>query len=206
MVLKYLHDAFSLYLRIFFLFTPFFILSTYLSITDGLHDDLQRKLVGKITTGIIGVTLVIFFLGSIIMKLFGITVDAFRAGSGVLLLLTAITLVLGRESNLKVGDDPEKLLDMAVVPLAVPVTAGPASLGFIMVLGTTSEGIAMKLIAALAIVLASISIGVLLHFAGWIEKRMGHANLSICSKVTGLILAAIAVQMVTEGVKNLWLQ
>ena len=200
-----LFQGFSLYLRIFFLFTPFFILSTYLSITRGLEGIPKGQLARKITTGIIGVTLIIFHCGSFIMNVFGITVEAFRAGSGILLLLTAITLVLGKETAVQ-AESAEKLLDMAVVPLAVPITAGPASLGFIMVLGTTLQEVVPRLIAALAIILAAISIGVLLSFAQWIEKRMGHSNLIICSKITGLILAAISVQMMTEGVRNLWLQ
>ena len=198
-------NGFSLYLRIFFLFTPFFILSTYLSLTRGIEGLPKGRLVRRITSGIIGVTLVIFFAGSFIMNIFGITVEAFRAGSGILLLLTAITLVLGKETDIQ-AESAEKLMDMAVVPLAVPVTAGPASLGFIMVLGTTQETIPEKLIAAAAIVLAAISIGILLSMAQWVEKRMGHSNLIICSKITGLILAAISVQMMTQGVKNLWLQ
>jgi len=139
------------------------------------------------------------------MKVFGITVDAFRAGSGVLLLLTAISLVLGTHSVVK-ESKPDKLLDMAVVPLAVPITAGPATLGAVMVMGTSTPDWDMKLVTAIAIIVACGTIGFMLSISDKINKLLGHANITILSKLTGLILSAIAMQMIAIGVKDLWLK
>ncbi|MBR6372713.1 MAG: MarC family protein [Victivallales bacterium] len=203
--MQYFTTFFSNYLNFFFLLTPFFVLSTFISLTEGLSGSMRRKLARKVTFGIIAVTLIIFWLGTYVMRLFDITVDAFRAGSGVLLLLTAISLVLGKNTAITAKNEQE-LLDMAVVPLAVPITAGPATLGMLMVLGTTTVAIPMKLVLSASIIAASVSIGVMLALSDKLLKWMGHSNIAILSKVTGLILAAIAMQMITIGVKDLWMK
>ena len=201
--MEIINETFALYLKLFFLLTPFFVLGTFITLTEGVETPLRYKLALRIALGAIGVTLSIYFAGGLIMKVFGITVDAFRGGSGVLLLITAISLVLGKES-VKHETQPDKLLDMAVVPLATPITAGPATLGTLMVMGTTAESLNYKLITAVAIVLACCSIGIMLAVSDKINKVLGHANISILSKITGLILSAIAVQMIVVGASNLW--
>lgn len=202
--MQYLSAFLSNYLNFFFLLTPFFVLSTFISLTHSLTSEVRTKLAIKITFGIVGITLIIFLLGTYIMNLFGITVDAFRAGSGVLLLLTAISLVLGKNTELQAKSEKE-LMDMAVVPLAVPITAGPATLGMLMVLGTTTTAIPMKITLSLAIAAAGVSIGFILAISDKILKYLGHSNIAILGKITGLILSAIAMQMIAIGVKNLWL-
>ena len=203
--MSYFATFFSNYLNFFFLLTPFFVLSTFISLTDGLSGKMRRRLAVNVTIGIVAVTLVIFWLGIYIMRLFDITVDAFRAGSGVLLLLTAISLVLGKNTEISAKSEQE-LLDMAIVPLAVPITAGPATLGMLMVLGTTTDDFLMKLLLSAAIVAASVSIGFMLGVSDKLLKYLGHSNIAILSKITGLILSAIAMQMITIGVKDLWLK
>ena len=201
--MQYFNTFLSNYFNFFFLLTPFFVLSTFISLTEGLESRVRRKLAFNVTMGILAVTLVIFWAGIYIMRLFDITVDAFRAGSGVLLLLTAISLVLGKNTSITAKNERE-LLDMAVVPLAVPITAGPATLGMLMVLGTTTVGISTKLLLSASIIAAGVSIGIMLGISDRILKYLGHSNISILSKITGLILSAIAMQMITVGVKDLW--
>jgi len=201
--MEYIHQGFAIYIKLFFLLTPFFVLGTFISLTQGSDRGLKTKLAIRIALGAASVTLAIFFAGSWIMKLFGITVDAFRAGSGVLLLLTAISLVLGKTDEAR-EIKPEKLMDMAIVPLAVPITAGPATLGALMVMGTTAPNVYIRLITGLAIVMACASIGIMLVTSDRINKLLGHSNISILSKITGLVLSAIALQMIVVGAKNLW--
>ena len=203
-ILQGLHLAIALYLKLFFLLTPFFVLGTFLTLTAGSDSALKQKLAVRIAVGAAIVTLVIFFYGTWIMKLFGITVDAFRTGSGVLLLLVAISLVYGTQSQ-KNDYQKENLLDLAIVPLAVPITAGPATLGTLMVMGLETPLIIGKVITAVSLVGAVASIGVMLFYSERIEKVLGRASISILSKITGLILSAIAAQMIVIGVRQLWL-
>lgn len=201
--LQGLHLAVALYLKLFFLLTPFFVLGTFLTLTAGSDHALKQRLAVRIAAGAAIVTLVIFFYGTWIMKLFGITVDAFRTGSGILLLLVAISLVYGTQ-NPKTELQKDNLMDLAVVPLAVPITAGPATLGTLMVMGLETPLVIGKIITATALIAAIASIGVMLFFSERIEKMLGRASISILSKLTGLILCAIAAQMIVIGVRQLW--
>src|SRR4030042_1730135 len=102
----------SVWVKFFFLFTPFFALSMFLSMTKGYAEVQRRKLAMQVS-GAVGVfCLALFFFGNIIFSLFGITLDSFRVGAGALLFLSAVGLV---QANLAVTKpSPEE--DIAVVP------------------------------------------------------------------------------------------
>ena len=75
-----------------------------------------------------------------------------------------------------------------------------------MVWGTSAPDVETRLVTAIAIVLACFSIGGMLAISDKINNVLGHANITILSKITGLILSAIALQMIVVGAKNIWLQ
>jgi len=197
-----IHHFFAFFLRLFFLFTPFFILSTFLALTSGETQEVRRRLAVSIASNAAFVCILIFLFGAWIMRAFGITVAAFRAGSGVLLMLSAVSLVHG--SNQKKQEYAENLNELALVPLAVPVTAGPATLGAMMVAGMDTESMVLKAISVLAILAASAAVGLMLFFSDRIENLFGRPRIAILSKITGLILSAIAAQMLVAGVRELW--
>ncbi len=193
----------ALYLRLFFLLTPFFVLGAFLSMTEGADAPLRRRLAIRITLGCSVITLMIFLLGTPLMHLFDITVDAFRMGSGALLLITAINQVLGKDTGRQVTS-AERLLDQAIVPMATPITAGPATLGTLMVMGNSAMSHQERFYTCGAILLACLSVGAMLLTAQAIQRSFGKDNISILSKICGLILSAIAMQMMLVGAKNLW--
>jgi len=197
-------EAFSFYLKLFFLLTPFFIIGMFISMTDGIPSSERRRLARNVALCTMMVCLIIFLFGAFIMRIFDITVDAFRAGSGVLLMLTAISAVMRQPEAEKTKVVYGNIQEMALVPMAVPMTAGPAVLGTLMVAGTDAVSMVSRFAIVLAIVLATSSIGVCLVFADKIEKLLGHARIIILSKLTGLILGAIAAQMIVYGCRGLW--
>lgn len=201
-ILPDLHHFIAFSLRLFFLLTPFFVLSTFLTVTTGAERVEKRRLALNVCLGATSVSLLIFLFGSLIMLVFGITVSAFRAGSGVLLLLSAITLVNGGFSRRQEFGD--NLRELALVPLAVPVTAGPAVLGALMVAGMDMEGWRLKTVTILAIIAANVAVGAMLYVADRIADLLGRPRIMILSKITGLILSAIAMQMIVTGVRELW--
>ena len=109
----------SLALKFFFLFTPFFALSMFLAMTAEKGPRERRALAHRVALATIVIAGALLYFGPLIFRVFGITVDAFRIGAGILLLLTAISLM-----NPKViaGSAEE---DISVVPLAMPVVVGP---------------------------------------------------------------------------------
>ena len=181
-------------LKFFFLFTPFFALSMFLAMTADRSPAERRALAHRVALATVVISGALLFFGPFIFDLFGITVDAFRIGAGILLLLTAISLM-----NPKVISATREE-DISVVPLAMPVIVGPASCGALMVSSADLATFTEKLVAMAALVTALGCIWIILLLGTWIEKRLGARGLSILMRLTALVLAALSAQMIMAGV------
>ena len=181
-------------LKFFFLFTPFFALSMFLAMTADRSPAERRALAHRVALATVVISGALLFFGPFIFDLFGITVDAFRIGAGILLLLTAISLM-----NPKVISATQEE-DISVVPLAMPVIVGPASCGALMVSSADLATFSEKLVAMAALVTALGCIWIILLLGTWIEKRLGARGLSILMRLTALVLAALSAQMIMAGV------
>jgi multiple antibiotic resistance protein len=188
----------SEFIKFFFLLTPFFLLSTFLSLTKEFEIRSKRIIAIKTTGATMLICLILFFAGNQIFSVFGITLDSFRVGTGILLFLSAVSLVQGREDSAK----PAHSEVIAVVPLAIPVTVGPATTGALLVAGAELTGFVEKVTAVVAIMSAIFLIGILLLLSGYVEKIIKQQGLAILSRITGLVLAALGAQMILTGVKN----
>ncbi|HOT46027.1 MAG TPA: MarC family protein [Spirochaetota bacterium] len=183
------------FIKFFFLLTPFFLLSTFLSMTKDMDGGKKRKIAVKSTFSIVIVCIILFLIGNQIFTVFGITLNSFRIGTGLLLFFSAITLVQGPKGEQQQKDTD----DIAVVPLAIPVAVGPATTGALLVMGGELGDVTGKIVGISAIIAAVICTGIFLFISGSIEKVVGKQGLSILSKITGLILAALAAQMIMTG-------
>ena len=198
-----LSDCFALFVKFFFLLTPPFVMSAFLSVTKDNTIQERNTLAIWITLWILIISGVLLFFGGFIFKIFGITLDAFRIGTGALLFLTAVSLVRGDSIRVPSGDSVQSL---AVVPMAIPITLGPASIGVLMVYGGEIKTGLGFFLAYLSISAAVICVGALLLVSNYIQKAIGKNGLVVLSKLTGLILAALSAQMIFEGADVFLLQ
>lgn len=188
------------FLKIFFIFTPFFVFSTFVSMTQDCDSSLKKKLAIKVVLAGFMISILIYTAGNYIFYLFGINLDSFRIGTGIMLLLTAIQLVNGSD-----GEKPKSeknIDDIIVVPMATPVLIGPATMGTILVISTETVSNVYKLVDILAISTALFLIGFLLYISGTLEKAISKQGVKVMSKISGLIISAIAAQMIMTGVSN----
>ena len=188
----------AIYLKVFVVLTPFFVLSMFIALTERYSGTEKRRLVVRTTATVLLVAMSVFFEGHWIFTIFGVTLEAFQIGAGTLLFLTAISLVQGSAGRPHHHDGS----DPAVVPLAIPITIGPGAIGTFMVMGANVVEPAAKVVAAVAILSAILSVCVLLFLAGWIEQVLGRARLIVLSKLTGLLVASIAAQMIFTGIRH----
>jgi membrane protein, MarC family len=192
-----MHSLFiNIFIKFFFLLTPFFLLSTFLSMTRVMELPEKKRLAVKVTFSVIIICIILFLTGDVIFSLFGITLNSFRIGTGVLLMLSAIALVQGTD-KIPTKDSGE---DISVVPLAIPVTVGPATTGALLVMGVELQHMWERIIGIAALCLAIVCVGALLYLSGEIEKLIKKQGLTIMCKITGLVLAALSAQMVMSGV------
>ena len=188
----------SLWIKLFFVLTPFFGLTMFLSMTEGYASAKRRKLALSVAAAVAISCMVLFFVGRQIFEVFGITLDAFRIGAGVLLMLSGISLVNGKATTpVNVSSD-----DVAVVPLAIPIFVGPATVGTLLVLGAELKTVTAKSIGSLALLSAVACIAVVLLASSLIKRCLGSRGIIILSKLTGLILAALSAQMIMSGIQG----
>jgi len=188
------------FLKMFFIMTPFFVLSVFLTVTHDATSEQRKSLAIKVTLSVIIMSLVLVFFGQHIFNIFGITLDAFRIGAGALLFLSAVDLIKGNKDSGKVGD--KDISQLAVVPLAIPVTIGPGTIGILLVMGATFDNTSSMVMGSLALISAVLVIGLMLYSSSIIEKIIGKQGLLVISKITGLFLAALSAQIIFTGIKN----
>lgn len=188
----------SVWLKFFVLLTPFFVLSMFLAMTHGHSEAERRWLSMQITGTVIVAGLLLYFFGNWIFTVFGITIDAFRVGAGALLFLAAVSLVHGNAPSGRSSPSG----DIAVVPLAIPITIGPATTGALLVMGAEHREAIEHVVGCVALSAAALAVGAMLFMAASIHRLLGDRGLSIFSKLTGLGLAAMAAQMILAGTRN----
>jgi multiple antibiotic resistance protein len=187
-----------IYLKLFVIMTPFFVLSAFLSLTRGYAFGERQKTAGKVTLAIVLTVFVLYLFGQRIFALFGITLDAFRIGAGAVLFLSAVNMVRGPSAVAP----PEPGEDVAVVPLAIPIAVGPGTIGALLVMAAEPKTLALRFLTAGAMLCAVLTVGLLLLMAGRLEKVVGQQGLTILTKLTGLFVSAIAAQIFFTGLKN----
>lgn len=190
----------SVFIKFFFIMTPFFVLSMFLSMTKDLEDSHRKKIAIKVTLSVIIACMIILHFGKYIFDLFGITLDAFRIGAGALLFLTAVDLIK-KDVNEKISC-PTDISKHTVVPLAIPITVGPGTIGTLMVMGAEMKDITSLSIGSFALICSILSVGLLLYIAGTMKRVVGDTGLIVLMKITGLIVSALSAQLIFTGIKN----
>jgi len=112
-----------------------------------------------------------------------------------------VDAVIKKDVNEKISCETD-ISKHTVVPLAIPITVGPGTIGALMVMGAGMKDIYTLTIGSLALLCSIISVGILLYFSAPIKKILGSTGLIVLMKITGLIVAALSAQIIFTGIKN----
>ncbi|HEY1585844.1 MAG TPA: MarC family protein [Polyangia bacterium] len=191
---------------IFFVVDPLAVLPIFLAMTANESPEQKRAtaLRAAITCGI---TLTVFAAaGTLIFRFFGITLGAFKIAGGVLLFLVALDMMQARQSRTKSTPEEEKegieKADVAIIPLAIPLLSGPGSIATVMVLMSRHSTFVYTIPVFISILLTALITWLMLRGAGWIERHLSKTFMNVVMRVMGLILAAISVEFVIAGIKD----
>lgn len=187
-------------IKFIFLLAPFFVVSMFLVLTQGQSVADKNLTARRACVSALILGLILFFAGPILFEAIGITLNSFRIGAGTLLFLTAISLVTNGTRNHATGLPEEDRDAIAVVPLAIPVIMGPATIGAVLVYGAELQTVAEILGGVMGLVTGLVVLGILLYLSGYLEKVLGKTGLNIMSKISGLILSAMAAEIVMTGI------
>ena len=188
---------FSLYLKLLVLYSPFFVLSCFIGMTRGYTLKERKRLAWRVASGVFVASMLLYLFGTHIFVLFGITIDAFRIGAGSVLFISALGMAQGRAAVQ--SDNVQQ--DVTIVPLTIPLTVGPGTIGALLVMGV-GQGWEAKLISLVAIFLACLTLGTTLYLSDRIERLLGDQGLQIVSRLMGLFVCALAAQIIVTGLKG----
>lgn len=188
----------SLYLKMLVLYSPFFVLSCFIGLTRGYTVKERKKLAWKVALGTLVASALLYLFGQAIFNVFGITIDAFRIGAGTVLFISALGMAQGNPAVQ--ADNVQQ--DVTIVPLTIPLTVGPGTIGAMLVMGAGHVHWNDKLTALIAIAIASATVGAILYLSDRIERILGDQGLQIVSRLMGLFVCALAAQIIFTGVKN----
>lgn len=151
---------------------------------------------GSIVSLIVIVTFALF--GQLILDYLHVSIEALQGAGGLLLLLIALELLTGKESN----DASAVNGNVAMVPLGTPILAGPGAIVTTMLFVQSAHTIQMKATLAIAIVLVHVIIAVTLIFSTKILRLIRPSGVTLLARVIGLLLSAIAVEMIVASIKG----
>jgi multiple antibiotic resistance protein len=194
-----------IFTSIFFIVDPFAVIPTFLAMTTR-DSPPQRRVLARRGAWTCAITLTAFALGgSMIFKIFGITIGAFKIAGGVLIGLNALDMVQARRSQqretpVETAEGIQKD-DIGIMPLGVPMLAGPGAISTVTVLALGAKSAAATITVYSSIVLTAVLTYAVLSAASMVERRLGQTGMRVLTRLMGLVLCAIAVQFIVDGIK-----
>ncbi|MCC3303801.1 MarC family protein [Sneathiella sp. HT1-7] len=187
---------------------PLDVAALFAALTVGATPKERRQMALK--GSLIGGGILLFFalFGKAVLTSFGITLPALQASGGILLLLIAIDMVFARDSGSTTATDEEKVeaqgkKDVSVFPLATPLIAGPGAIGAAVLLVAETKGDTVETALVIAVLLGMVLLTFLLMLlATQVHKLLGVTGLHVISRVVGVLLAALAVQFIFNGIRD----
>lgn len=186
---------------------PIGAIPVFISLTAS-QDRLQRYRTALLSAAAVGsVLLLALFTGEAILGFFGITIASFRVGGGILLLLIAVSMMHAQVSPAKQTDeevqDAAEKSSVAVVPLAIPLLAGPGAISTIIVYAHREPAPAHYMALSLEILLVAMLVWGVFRLAPFLAGVLGRIGINVLTRIMGLILAAIAVEFMANGLRQL---
>jgi multiple antibiotic resistance protein len=186
---------------------PIAVAAIFISLTIDMDEGQRQRLARRGTLIATIVMLVFAFVGDFLFRALGISISAFSIAGGALLFLLAIDMVLVRRTGLRsttISEDREAggKEDISVFPLAIPLIAGPGALTSILLLmeRTRHDPIQQAAVLGVLLVVMAANFGVLLY-ANQVTRVLGVTGVNVVGRVLGIILAALAVQFILNGIE-----
>lgn len=190
---------------ILFIVDPVAAVPAYLVITQDETPGGRRRTALRACVAMTVLLMVFAATGTLIFRAFGITLPAFRTAGGLILWFSAMEMLRGerpsREGRVEIQEAQEKE-DVALVPLAIPLLAGPGAISTIVVLAGQAHEPPHVLTLYAAILVTGIVSYLTLRLGEPLLRRLGKTGIRVITRIMGLLLAAVAVQFVFTGVKE----
>ena len=189
------------FITLLVLVNPLEGIPVFLAGTEQAAPELRSAIARRASVAVTIILLTALFLGNALLKIFSISPGAFQIGGGIILFLIAVQMVLGPGgSSFGKMSGGEVNLQFAVVPLAIPIMAGPGAINGAVLYGTQTHSWEGMVILAGVTLIVGIASYISLCAALPLVKYLKETGINIATRVTGLIIAAIATDLVAHGI------
>lgn len=195
-------------IALFAIVNPIGSVPIFISATNGWSDAERSKTAKTVAVTVFIVLCIAAFLGDQILDFFGVSIPSFQVGGGILLMLIAISMMHAKLSG--AHQTPEEVQTLAekkaiaVVPLSIPLLAGPGAISNMIIAAQENESVAGHLSLVIPILTICAIIWLVLTLAVAISHRLGIIGINIVTRIMGLILAAMAVEFIAHGLTGLF--
>jgi len=202
-----LRDYVRFFITLIAVLDPFLAVPIYVGVTAQRSEASRNALARVVTFTVFAVLVTSAVTGEALLALMGASLPAFRVGGGLVLLLMALAMLNGEAGGVRQSSAEAQELEHGelhgVVPLAVPLLAGPGAISTT-IIASEAGGVVHRLLVVVCILLVCALLWVTLRLAHVIAPRIGQTGLNIATRLLGLLLAAIAIQTMAEGLKGLF--
>ncbi len=181
----------------------------FISLTTGLNNG-ERNVIARTTTYAVFLILMsALLLGEFILEFFGITISSFRVAGGILILLMAISMMHAKTNNgIKRTDEEalesEQMKSIAVVPLAIPLLAGPGAISTVILYAHREPGLLHYFLIGGVIFIVCALLFLAFRSVKYISRYLSQTAVNVFARIMGLVLAAIAIEIIAGGLKGLF--
>ena len=196
------------FIVLFVVIDPVGVAPIFAALTHGNTDAYRREMAIKGTVLSAGILILFAFIGHFLLNALGITLDAFRVAGGLFLLLLSIDMVFARQSGLRSttrreNQEAEHKEDISVFPLSIPLIAGPGTITTMMLLMSETEHQPLWVISLMTVLICELLLILFtLLMSVQLIKFIGETGSNVISRVLGILLAALAIQYMIDGIRG----
>ncbi len=201
--------ALNIFATLFVTIDPLGMMPIFIALTQGMSAAQRRTVAFRSAIIAFGLLTLFAIAGTFILNALGITLPAFRIAGGFLLFYISFEMIFEKREERKSASaeefSKEQVSNIAAFPLAIPLIAGPGSISAVILLSSGSDTGISTYVSLIAMIIAVLIVMVLVFMASTpIDKFLGSTGRMIMSRLMGVLLAALSVQFVIDGVTAVW--
>jgi len=186
---------------------PLGVMPIIASLTAGNPAEM-RSIAGTVAFSVAVILLIALFAGETLLQFFGISINSFKVSGGILLMLMAISMLQAKTSELvhnrQEAEANANRQSSAVVPISMPLLAGPGAISMVILYAQTDGSLWHYLLISLDIVTVALLLWIVIRFIPWLTQHLSQTGINIFTRLMGLVLSALAVEFIAGGLKGLF--
>ena len=192
------------FVALFSIVDPLLVVPVFVSLTEKYSHKRRVEIATQSSFYVLGILLIFFIAGGLILKFFGISIEGLRIAGGLMIIGSAIEMLQKKERLLPSEQhESEEKDDIAFSPLAMPLMSGPGAIAVIIGMTTDAKTISHYVVILITILLVTLSCYIFLRLAPMITQKLGTTTMKSFIRIMGFILLCIGVQYIVNGIMPL---